>query len=229
MFSLIRDRRTGKQLVSIPPAPATQPPRTPCRQASSCEMRNLYNPLTCELGLANMFVCSYCYRTHLCDLRHGCQIVATAEGSVCAKTGLFYDSVLPAGSAVMAEPVTEPNIDEINIVMIILSYVYAYLLRHSDRYLDVLQEVTEDGRFTKKVEHAIYYTFNKVFKRTNNLHRIPLSTIGQLFIQLIIGIHSTATKYDSTVIKVSRRKREDALLKQMRAEYGNAPVFGIKS
>lgn len=143
---------------------------------------------------------------------------------MCAKTGLAHDAA-PLGYRVeTTEPVTESNIDDVNIVTIILSYVYAFLLKHSDNYSDVLNEVMEGEHFKKHVESAVYFTFSRVFKKAQALHKLPLSVIGQLFTQLIIGVHAKGTKYDPTVIKVSRRKREDALLKQMRYEYGNAPV-----
>lgn len=193
-----------------------------------CDMRNLYNPMTCELGVNNMFVCVRCYRTHLCDMRHDCRLVTTQDGFVCSKTGLVYDNVLPNYRVVRSEPVTESSVDAVNVVNIILSYVYAFLIRHSDNYADVLDEVLEDGRFKKGVEDAVYFTFNKVFRKAQNLNKVPLFVIGQLFTQLIIGVHARVTKYDSSVIKVSRRKREDSLLKRMRSEYGNAPIFGSR-
>lgn len=216
-----RDARTGKRLR----APPVEGPRSGECDASSggCELRNLCNPITRDIQLTNMFVCVCCHKTHLCDMRHDCHIVATQEGSVCAKTGFVYESVLSGGRAPTAEPVSEPNIDTVNVVNIILSYVYGYLLKNAEHYSDVLREVMDDGRFKDHVESSVYFTFNRVFRQTNSVHKIPLSTIGQLFIQLIIGVHAKATKYDSTVIKVSRRKREDSLLKQMRLEYGNAP------
>ncbi|AGE11562.1 GP92 [Caviid betaherpesvirus 2] len=206
---------------------ARDPPGHP--GAHVCEMRNLHNPVTQELDLNNVFVCTECFRTHLCDLNHGCQLIATPEGSVCAITGLSYESIYATTRIDVLEPTTESNIDEVNVVTIILSYVYAYLIRNSERYRDVLDEVAEDGKLTPQVESAVYFTFNKVFKQSNNLHKIPLSTIGQLFTQLIIGVHAKVTKYDATVIKVSRRKREDGLLKQMRFEYGNAPTCRVRS
>lgn len=195
-----------------------------CDADSPCRMRNVRNPLTAELGLYNIFSCVRCYRVHLCDMRHDCRLVSTQEGNVCCKTGLAYDCVLAGQRVDASEPVVEPNAEDVNVVGVILSYVYAYLVKHSDHYADVIEEVTEDGGFKKSVESAIYFTFNRVFKKAN-LHKVPLAVVGQLFIQLIIGVHAKATKYDSTVIKVSRRKREDNLLKQMRCEYGNAPVF----
>lgn len=189
-------------------------------------MKNLKNPVSEELGVTNMFVCVMCYRTHLCDMGGDCDLTTTQEGFVCTKTGFVYQSMMPACPINVSEPVAECNVDDVNVVNMILSYVYAFLVRHAENYADVLEEVMEDGKFKKRVEDAVYFTFNKVFEKTQNLHRVPLSVIGQLFIQLIIGVHTKVTKYDSMVIKVSRRKREDGLLKQMRCEYGNAPLLG---
>lgn len=233
MFCVVRDRLTGKPLqpkvlgVSETGCLVSSNRENYgiCAASGLCEMKNLYNPVTCDLGLTNMFVCVHCYKTHLCDLRHDCRIISTQEGTVCSKTGLTYESVLPHCRTDAVEQISEPNSDEVNIVSVILSYVYAYLIRHSNHYADVLEEVIEDGKFKKTVESAVYFTFNRVFKKANNLHKVSLSLIGQLFIQLIIGVHAKVTKYDPTIIKVSRRKREDGLLKQMRFEYGNAPVF----
>lgn len=225
MFSFVRDRETGKPISAARRQP---PPQTLCDETGDCEMRNLCNPLTRELNLRNVYVCARCHRTHLCDLRHDCVVVNTQEGSVCVRTGLSYGTVFPNCRVDALEPVMEPNTDEVNIVGIIMSYIYTYLTQNAEHYADVITAVVEDGWFKKGIESAIYFTFNRVFKQTNNLHRIPLDVVGQLFVQLVIGVHARATKYDSTVIKVSRRKREDGLLKRMRFEYGNAPAFGYR-
>lgn len=231
----VHDRVTGKRVLFGSVIPASDnsdfPPSCSARNGlccaedgSSCDMRNLNNPLTTEIGVRNAFACMNCYRTHFCDMRHDCKLVTTQEGFVCVKTGLVYESVCQGTGGKISDPVTEPNIEGVNVVSIILSHVYSFLLHHSENYDDVIKEVTEDGKFKKNVEDAVYYTFNKVFKKTQSLQKLSLNVIGQLFTQLIIGVHAKATKYDSLVIKVSRKKREDGLLKQMRFEYGNAPV-----
>nr|WEG69778.1 protein UL92 [Mastomys natalensis cytomegalovirus 3]WEG69918.1 protein UL92 [Mastomys natalensis cytomegalovirus 3]WEG70058.1 protein UL92 [Mastomys natalensis cytomegalovirus 3]WEG70198.1 protein UL92 [Mastomys natalensis cytomegalovirus 3]WEG70338.1 protein UL92 [Mastomys natalensis cytomegalovirus 3] len=222
MFSHGRDPRTGK-LILTNGSTAHAYGDGKCDDVGGCDMRNLCNPLTQELNIRNMYVCVRCHRTHLCDLRHDCVVVHTQDGSVCVKTGLTYGSVFPGGCVNALEPVTEPHVDEVNIVGIIMSYVYTYLTRNAEHYADVIGSVLENGWFNKRTENAIYFTFNRVFRHQNALRKIPLTVIGQLFVQLVIGVHARVTKYDSTVIKVSRRKREDGLLKRMRSEYGNAP------
>lgn len=208
----VRDKRTGKIIRGV---------SADCDLGNKCQMRNLYNPITFELGLGNVFMCDNCFRTHLCDLQHDCHIVNTREGSVCTKTGFVYNEWLPTYVQSYMEPINEPNVETLNVVIILLSYVYSYLLENSDRYAEIISEITENGRFIKKVEDAIFYTFDRVFKGTN-FQKISLTTISQLFVQLIIGGHSNATVYDHNIIKVSRKKREDAILKKMRFEYGNA-------
>lgn len=225
MFSHGRDPRTGKPISATGLLAHARGGGGKCDDNGGCDMRNLCNPLTQELNIRNMYVCARCYRTHLCDLRHDCVVVHTQDGSVCVKTGLSYGSVFPGGRTDALEPVTETHVDEINIVRVIMSYVYAYLTRNADHYSDVISSVMENGWFNKPTENAIYFTFNRVFKQPNALQKIPLTVVGQLFVQLVIGVHAKVTKYDATVIKVSRRKREDGLLKRMRFEYGNAPSF----
>lgn len=232
MFVHGRDPRTGKPLSAFGGAgnggsvrAHTRGGVDGCDDSGGCDMRNLCNPLTQELNLRNLYACVRCHRTHLCDLRHDCVVVHTQDGSVCTKTGLTYSSVFPGGRGDILEPVTEPHVDEINMVGVIMSYVYTYLTRNAERYADVIQSVIDDGWFNKSTENAIYFTFDRVFRHPNSLQKIPLSVVGQLFVQLVIGVHARVTKYDATVIKVSRRKREDGLLKRMRFEYGNAPAF----
>ncbi|AEV80787.1 protein UL92 [Aotine betaherpesvirus 1] len=199
---------------------------SPCDAVGGCEMRQVRNALTEEIQLHCLYVCVNCYKTHVCDLSGGCVLVATVEGSVCLKTGLVYESLCPATRVHVLEPTGETSVDDVNVVGVIMSSVYSYLMAHATRYADVIQEVVADGHLKKQVEDAVYFTFNRVFRSLQNVQRISVPVISQLFTQLIIGIHAKNTKYDSSVIKVSRRKREDALLKQMRFEYGNAPVFG---
>lgn len=186
-----------------------------------CIMRNLHNPITFELGLGNIFVCVNCFRTHQCDMQHDCTIINTQEGSVCTKTGFVYEELLSNYISAYVEPTFEPNVDSVNFVTVLLSYVYSYLIENADRYADIITKITENGHFVKRVEDAIFRTFNKVFKN-GSLQKIPLSTISRLFTQLIVGGHASNTIYDHHIIKVSRRKKEDNILKRMRLEYGNA-------
>lgn len=192
-----------------------------CILDKKCEMKNLHNPITFELGLGNIFVCVNCFKTHKCDMQHDCNIIQTQEGSVCTKTGFVYDGWISPYVKSYTEPVFEQDLDTFNFVIILLSYAYSYLLEHKNIYADLIIKITANGRFIKNVEDAVFYTFNKVFKNTN-LQKLPLSTTSRLFTQLIIGWHATNTIYDHHVIKVSRRKREDNILKKMRLEYGNA-------
>ncbi|AFX83406.1 B92 [Murid betaherpesvirus 8] len=228
MFSYGRDSRTGKPISGNGSTTASARGGVgKCDDHGGCDMRNLCNPLTQELNIRNMYVCIRCHRTHLCDLRHDCVVVHTQDGSVCVKTGLSYGSVFPGNCSDTLEPVTESNVEEINMVGVIMAYVYTYLTRNAEHYDDVIRSVIDGPWFNKATENAIYYTFDRVFKRHNAVHKIPVSVIGQLFVQLVIGVHARVTKYDSTVIKVSRRKRVDGLLKRMRSEYGNAPSVRI--
>ncbi|AQN73576.1 protein UL92 [Human betaherpesvirus 5] len=197
-----------------------------CDASGACDMRHVQNAFTEEIQLHSLYACTRCFRTHLCDLGSGCALVSTLEGSVCVKTGLVYETLYPVARSHLLEPIEEVALDDVNIISAVLSGVYSYLMTHAGRYADVIQEVVERDRLKKQVEDSIYFTFNKVFRSMHNVNRISVPVISQLFIQLIIGIYSKQTKYDACVIKVSRRKREDALLKQMRSEYGNAPVFG---
>ncbi|QQL10061.1 Cy127 [Cynomolgus cytomegalovirus] len=198
-----------------------------CDVSGTCDMRHVQNVFTEEIQLHSLYVCTRCFRTHLCDLGSGCALVSTLEGSVCVKTGLVYEALYPVAREHLLEPIEETSLDDVNVIGAVLAEVYRYLMSHAARYADVIQEVVERDRLKKQVEENIYFTFNKVFRSMQNVNRISVPVISQLFTQLIIGIYSKQTKYDSCVIKVSRKKREDALLKQMRSEYGNAPVFGL--
>ncbi|AGT99255.1 protein U63 [Suid betaherpesvirus 2] len=192
----------------------------PCNGGESCQMKNLHNPLTCELAMGNVFMCCRCFRMHICDMRHDCQIYNTQEGYVCGKTGFVYDSMMPSLSARLKESDAEPSSDSFNVVSVILSYVYSYLINNCNYYYDIISSVIEDDKFKKEVEDSIFFTFNRVFQNSN--YRVPLPIISKLFIQLIIGMYAKETKYDADIIKVSRRKKEDNILKRMRLEYGNA-------
>ncbi|QQL09898.1 Ba127 [Baboon cytomegalovirus] len=211
-----------------PPKSGGTTPAVPdsCDVSGACDMRHVQNVFTEEIQLHSLYVCTRCFRTHLCDLGSSCALISTLEGSVCVKTGLVYEALYPMAREHALEPIEETSLDDVNVIGAVLTEVYRYLMSHAARYADVIQEVVERDRLKKQVEDSIYFTFNKVFRSMQNVHRISVPIISQLFIQLIIGIYSKQTKYDSCVIKVSRKKREDALLKQMRSEYGNAPVFG---
>nr|AVI09391.1 hypothetical protein [Human betaherpesvirus 6B] len=188
------------------------------------QMYNLHNPITFELGLGNVFVCMRCLTVHHCDMQTDCTIVNTHEGYVCAKTGLFYSGWMPTYADCFLEPICEPNIETVNVVVVLLSYVYSFLMENKERYAAIIDSIIKDGKFIKNVEDAVFYTFNAVFTNST-FNKIPLTTISRLFVQLIIGGHAKGTIYDSNVIRVSRRKREDSLLKKMRLEYGNALIL----
>ncbi|ANC96583.1 protein UL92 [macacine betaherpesvirus 9] len=187
-------------------------------------MYNLHNPLTFELGLGNLFVCSNCYKVHFCNMLEDCNLINTHEGCVCVKTGLFYDGWISSYSQICREPLEEPNIETINVVVVLLSYVYSFLIQNRDRYSSIIRNIIKDGKFIEQVENAVFCTFNNVFKNSS-LNKLPLTTVSQLFVQLIIGGHAENTIYDNNVIRVSKRKKEDNILKKMRVEYGNALIM----
>ena len=185
------------------------------------QMYNLHNPLTFEMGLGNIFICVRCFKIHFCNMLEDCNLINTHEGCVCSKTGLFYNGWMPAYSHTCMEPTEEPNMETVNVVVVLLSYVYSFLIQNKARYSNIIRDIIKDGKFIEQVENAVFCTFNKVFKNST-LNKLPLTTVSQLFVQLIIGGHAEGTIYDNNVIRVSRRKREDNILKKMRIEYGNA-------
>ena len=128
---------------------------------------------------------------------------------------------MPAYSHTCMEPTEEPNMETVNVVVVLLSYVYSFLIQNKARYSNIIRDIIKDGKFIEQVENAVFCTFNKVFKNST-LNKLPLTTVSQLFVQLIIGGHAEGTIYDNNVIRVSGRKREDNILKKMRIEYGNA-------
>ncbi|APZ76292.1 hypothetical protein MRV_0081 [Murid herpesvirus 3] len=191
---------------------------TSCNFGNSCVMYGINNPITLELGIENLFLCSVCFRVHVCDMQHDCTIINTNDGAVCTKTSLSYNEIAPIYFVNNTEPIGEPDVENVNVVILILSYAYSYLVDHMDMYSEIFKKITKDGKFIKKIENGIFHTFNAIFT-PSLIHKMPLSTICQLFIQLIIGGHSNNTVYDANIIKVSRRKKEDCILKRMRLEY----------
>ncbi|ALM26012.1 protein U63 [Proboscivirus elephantidbeta4] len=188
-------------------------------------MMMVRNPLTYDLNIQNLYICTLCGYSHVCDEESSdCKILDTPEGMVCLYTGLTHIDRL---SCIIHIPAIEADrdtldIDYMNAVQTIIRRVFIFFKTYEDKYKHVTDKIFVDNEFNPQVLTAVIRTFKSVFTTQKLIDKVSILTISKLFIQLLIGKYAQKTTYDSRVIKVSKRKREDTILKQMRYEYGNA-------
>ncbi|UEH20531.1 protein U63 [Elephant endotheliotropic herpesvirus 2] len=190
-------------------------------------MMLLHNPLTHELNIENLYICTLCGFSHVCNEESSnCKILETSDGVVCLYTGLTHLERFPCimNIALNDSDHDTADIDYMNAVQSILRRVFIFFKTYEFKYLHITNEIFTENEFKPHVLNAVITTFRRVFTSQKLIDKVSIFTISKLFIQLLIGKYAKQTTYDGNVIKVSKRKREDTLLKQMRYEYGNSSV-----
>lgn len=191
-----------------------------CQNELAHRIEPLHNPITHALRFDNIYICSMCQTIHVCEKNSDCLLIQTGEGNVCLYTGVVYPDVCSSyPQAIYAAPVPDPELDYLNIIQPILRFMYLFFKSNTEKYKLIIEKIMINDEFKQDVVSAIIKTFQKVFRCKKIIDRVSLFIIGRLFTQLIVGKYSNCTTYDANIIKVSKRKKEDSLLKQMRVVY----------